>query len=132
MSSTIAEIDQRALILHPDAAVNRPGAALPHAMSDPNPRLTLALHNLWAALRPFLSLTEERGSYRPPLFDSKMVITDALASVRSSLVRPLFFYLRAILLSSSCVTVCLWRYTGEDWHRIGSRISCPSLVRLSF
>jgi hypothetical protein len=99
MTSQPSQLDQRALVLHPSASISTPGASLPRALLDPNPRLTLVLHQLWTALKPFLVLDGERGSFRP--LDSKpnMSAADALIQVRSYLVslnplrsRPLYLH----------------------------------------
>jgi hypothetical protein len=86
MSIEISQNDRAALLMHPGAAINRPGAALPHPMSDPNPRLTLALHNLWSQMHPFLELTKEHGDYRPPLSNPNLKLGEALATIREYLV----------------------------------------------
>ena len=41
------------LTLHPSALAREFGAALPLPFKDPNPGLTIALHDLWLAMRPF-------------------------------------------------------------------------------
>jgi len=100
MSFEITQNDRSALLMHPGAAINRPGAALPHAMTDPNPRLTLALHNLWSQMRPFLELSEEHGDFKPPVDKPNLKIGEALATLREHLVRREHFPQHVRLLTS--------------------------------
>lgn len=65
------------------------GASLPHAVLDPNPGLTVAAFNLWAALRPFLAFRAPNGT--PGLAISPngrpFSVAEAFAGFRTALVR---------------------------------------------
>ena len=53
--------DQQALFVHSAAFHRAEQAALPHPLFDLNPRLTAALHSLWASMRPLISLGSDTG-----------------------------------------------------------------------
>lgn len=65
----------RALLRNlPAARVSTAGAVLPLAADDPHPAMTLALHQMWATIRPLVLLEEgnrpslvPQGSVRSPL-----------------------------------------------------------------
>jgi len=54
--SALLSYDRKLLDQHPLALQRAYGASLPYPLFDPNPRLTIALHELWRDLRPFLSI----------------------------------------------------------------------------
>ena len=93
-----SDFDRQALLQHPDASMTLPGATLPHPMEDPNPALTHALHNLWAAIRPYLVLTEEGGSFQTIPANPNWRIGEALVSFRTFVISAYPFYERAFPL----------------------------------
>jgi hypothetical protein len=56
-----ASTDPARLILlsHRCARYHVHGAALPHPTVDPNPRLTFALHNIWARAHKYFTIDQE-------------------------------------------------------------------------
>ena len=71
--STFATDNQhavKALLDHPSTATRVAGSALPHPVYDPAPQTTLALHQLWDALRPFIRLAPNGPALAPGLPDA--------------------------------------------------------------
>jgi hypothetical protein len=66
MAAQFLELDRRSLANHPSAKFTLPGAALPYPQFDPNPRLTVALHELWEVLYPFVALENNEPSFAKP------------------------------------------------------------------
>ena len=54
MATALQTLDHSLLANHPAYAHRTEEASLPLPIYDPNPRLTLALHDLWQVLRPLL------------------------------------------------------------------------------
>lgn len=96
------------------------GAALPHPMYDPYPSMSLALHNLWGSIRPYVNLSAEEGpsllrlggiaSYTPG--QCFLMSSDSLVSVLFNLAiaryLTLFFRLLMALKSIRMVKNARW------------------------
>lgn len=88
----MASADHHALLAVPGSLTRCRGAALPHPVFDPNPRLTIALHGLWNAMRPLLTLSGSSGS---PGIKSNQGVTvgQFFESIKEPLVFLLFIFL---------------------------------------
>ena len=92
MSQTSISVqDRRELIAHPAYAHRIPDASLPPAALDPNPAATLALHRLWALLRPLIRLQPGEITVVPPQGRPNFTPGEALDIVGSQLVSSLNF-----------------------------------------
>ena len=60
------------LLSHHSAGYHLRGAALPHPSVDPNPRLTFALHNIWARTHQFVHV---RNGETPQFYPSANIAT---------------------------------------------------------
>jgi hypothetical protein len=100
MSFTSAQSESmtQALIQHPSSSIRKVGAALPPAALDPNPRLTLALYDVWTAIRPFLSLARRTPEFiRPqdiPEFSPGQAFMQALPFLVSYFIYFIFLITR--------------------------------------
>ena len=84
----------KALIVHPASHFPAKGRVFPRPEFDPNPELTLALHTLWAIIRPYLIISPTDGSISTRCRASKLA--EVLMSFRPALVS---LSLRLFLLS---------------------------------
>jgi hypothetical protein len=105
---------ETALLLgHPSASTRWDGAPLPVAVEDPFPLLTLALHNLWTAMRPSLNIDNEGKPQFVPLDgllsqspgEAFLTFGPYLVSGLSDPAIPvfhLFFMNRSFIMPASC------------------------------
>lgn len=104
MAAQFLELDRRSLANHPSAKFTLPGAALPYPQFDPNPRLTLALHDLWEVLYSFVAVDNQMPIFaRPP--GNKLSRVEAFERIRPvlvSLFHFISFYHRDVLLTCIC------------------------------
>lgn len=82
------------LVNLPTAMVHVPNAGLPLVMFDPSPDMTLALHALWAAMRPFIGFSADRNMFfRRPNGRNAFSVGHGFAEFGPQLVCPELFFL---------------------------------------
>lgn len=85
MSGNLLALDRKLLANHPSALHRSDGAALPLPEFDPNPRLTMALHDLWAVVLPFVTVEDKAPAFAGPPAN-ELSLAEALKIIGPSLV----------------------------------------------
>ena len=81
----------KALIVHPTSHFQVKGRILPRLEFEPNLELMLALHGLWATIRPFLIILPTDGSIGTRCHASELA--EVLLSFQPALVSLLLLFL---------------------------------------
>ena len=114
----------KALIIHPASHFPAKGHILPCLEFDPNPEVMLALHGLWATIRPFLIISPTDGSIGTRCRTSELA--EVLLSFWPTLVSLSFcFFLLSKLITSN--TGLLSPGTATQQSRVARRLQCLTL-----
>ena len=114
----------KALIIHPASHFPAKGRVLPRPEFDPNLELMLALHALWATIRPLLIISPTDGSIGTRCRASELA--EVLMSFRPALVSlSLHFLLLSNRLTSN--TGSLSPGTAMQQSQVAGWLQCPAL-----